>query len=102
VPAGTARCNTHRRAPWQRDGRPSATSRGYGGPWKRLRLQILERDPICLICGQAAATSVDHATPKFLGGTDDPENLRGVCEQCQRRKAGAEGKQARQMRERRS
>lgn len=65
------------------------------------RLAILDRDQWrcqarldgCLI----AATEVDHIHPWFLGGGDEPENLRGICHSCHAKKTGRESLLARRM-----
>jgi 5-methylcytosine-specific restriction protein A len=69
--------------------RGSATLRGYGRHWQRLRKMILARDPICKIAKlcvgdypgalPAPSTVVDHIIPKRSGGTDSPDNLQGSC-----------------------
>ena len=54
--------------------------------WGGLRLTILRRDPMCMICMQrgkvTASEEVDHIVPLHKGGTNDPENLQGVCSDC--------------------
>jgi len=36
----------------------------YGGPWRRLRLEVLaEARGICALCGKPGADSVDHIVP---------------------------------------
>lgn len=53
---------------------------------KRLRFEILRRDShACRYCGAKAPDAeltVDHVTPKALGGTDDPTNLVAACRPC--------------------
>lgn len=53
-----------KRAP---DYRPSASQRGYGGRWQRLRANYLARHPLCEEClneGRTVmATVVDHIDP---------------------------------------
>ena len=71
------------RPPWADRG--SRHARGYGAEWSKLRLRILRRDGyLCVQCtkeGRAsAATNVDHITPKAKGGTDNPVNLRSLCD----------------------
>lgn len=83
---GSGRCEAHQRPKdhrWDDIKRGDATARGYGGPWKRLREQILRRDrKLCqpsLRAGRyVPATSVDHIIPKARGGTDDPSNLQAI------------------------
>lgn len=85
--------------------RGTRQERGYGAAWDRLRLAILRRDMgLCQPCkarGRAtAATAVDHIKPKAQGGTDEPENLQSICDDCHRAKSAAEGHAARGYRER--
>lgn len=53
---------------------------------KRLRYEILRRDNhTCRYCGGVApdvVLTVDHVTPKTLGGSDAPENLVAACKDC--------------------
>ena len=58
-----------------------------GRPWRRVRLQVLERDgwrctigyPGCTV----QATCVDHIRPISAGGAQlDPGNLRSACRRC--------------------
>ena len=78
------------------DDRLSAAKRGYGYQWReRTRKHILVRDPICknpfnIPDHIALSTRVDHIIPKSQGGTDDEENLQGLCESCHNRKTAAE------------
>jgi 5-methylcytosine-specific restriction protein A len=59
----------------------------YSGPWKKVRLQVLERDGNrCQIRGQGCtdtATEVDHILPVSMGGAwYDEDNLRASCSRC--------------------
>ena len=67
--------------------RPSAAAQGYGRRWRRLRLWVLARQPICAMpgCGKPAE-HVDHVVPKAQGGSDDIENLQALCPACHSRK----------------
>ncbi|MEM5468283.1 HNH endonuclease signature motif containing protein [Celeribacter marinus] len=53
------------------------------GQWKAVRKQILQRDPVCVLCNAAASNQVDH-----IMHTDNnalffnPSNLRGTCATC--------------------
>ena len=59
----------------------------YSGPWKRIRLEVLQRDDNrCQIrahgCTQVAEV-VDHILPVSMGGDwYDKENLRAACSRC--------------------
>jgi 5-methylcytosine-specific restriction protein A len=70
--------------------RGSSASRGYGHRWRKLRLMVIRRDPICLdpfsIGCVSASTDADHIIPKQQCGQDIMENLQGLCESCHSRK----------------
>lgn len=58
-----------------------------GRPWRRLRLQILERDGYrCQPCKRRGyvteATEVDHVIALAQGGTDELSNLQAICVPC--------------------
>ena len=83
--AGTeSRCPAHQA---QADkARGTAKQRGYTGAGHRaFRNAVLERDPICVLCGIAQATVADHypLSRKELieAGMDpnDPQYGRGLC-----------------------
>ena len=73
-------------------GRGSSRARGYADPaWLALRAAVLERDPECTwgsqatdhapaayYCGEPSTTAA-HLVPRKRGGSDAPENLRGLC-----------------------
>ena len=65
----------------------SATSRGYGAAWQRLRLVVLERDGrVCRWCCGYADT-VDHVRALADGGgLLDPTNLVACCRSCNSRR----------------
>jgi len=78
---------THSITRRQRDERPSASRRGYGRKWKRLRILYLKRHPICenpfeITDHIVPATDVDHIIPKRRGGPDRWENLQALCHSC--------------------
>lgn len=65
----------------------TASERGYGNDWRKLRQEILLRDKgLCQECRRRGrltkATHVDHIKPKADGGTDDPVNLQSLCKTC--------------------
>ena len=51
-----------------------------------IRDKVLRAAPLCYICKEKGiitpAKEVDHKTPLFMGGTDDWDNLAGVCTAC--------------------
>jgi 5-methylcytosine-specific restriction protein A len=60
--------------------RPSSAARGYGGAWRKLRLMVLARQPLCAVPGCTNPSEhVDHIVAKGAGGTDDLHNLQGLC-----------------------
>jgi 5-methylcytosine-specific restriction endonuclease McrA len=95
--------------------RPSAAKRGYRSDphslWQRTRRVVLARDPICTwayvdvhgwadILGARRAVSVfctkpsvdvAHIIPRAQGGSDGPENLRGLCHAHHTREGIARG-----------
>lgn len=57
---------------------------------KSARKRIVERDGgRCRLCGSTEWLQVDHIVRYIDGGSDDPENLRTLCEQCHRSRGGA-------------
>lgn len=80
--------------------RGTASERGYGSDWAKLRKRILRRDKglcqICLAGGKyRPAKSVDHIKPKFEGGDDHDENLQSLCKPCHDAKTASENRRAR-------
>jgi 5-methylcytosine-specific restriction enzyme A len=70
----------HRSTPRKRppDRRPSASARGYGTNWRRLRLLVLQQRPMCEwpgCCRQA--TDVDHKDGNVRNMT--MANLAALC-----------------------
>ncbi|MCZ7414301.1 holin [Streptomyces sp. WMMC897] len=69
--------------------RPSAHAQGYTAEHRRrFRAAVLDRDPVCVLCGQAPSVHADHwpMTKRELRaqGLDehDPERGRGLCASC--------------------
>ena len=71
--------------------RASSNDRGYNYAWKKIRIQILERDRWqCHYCGKQLSgtdATVDHINPvsKF-GANNDPDGLVAACRSCNSRK----------------
>ena len=59
--------------------RASASQRGYGVVWRRLRLMQLAREPLCRDCKRRGLLTpgvhVDHIIPKRDGGENALDNL---------------------------
>jgi len=93
VEAGTGgRCEKHKRPSWE--GRRGFE--GYKGEYLKNRAVVLKDEPVCRICGIRPSTTVDHIIPKSKGGSDQRENLRGVCKSCHDKRSqrqAAEGRQ---------
>jgi 5-methylcytosine-specific restriction endonuclease McrA len=53
--------------------------------WAATRAAQLAAFPSCHDCG-APATEVHHLIPRWRGGSDDPVNLRSLCDWCHSRK----------------
>jgi 5-methylcytosine-specific restriction enzyme A len=70
--------------------------RGYAGVWVKLRKLVIARDKVCVNCSLKGYVSpiehVDHEIPKALGGTDDLDNLQGLCAACHKEKTAREAK----------
>lgn len=77
------RCARHRRAPWEGSTRRARLP----ADWPRIRIRILERDPICKICGRELSTDVDHVR---AGDDHSDENLQGTCRRCHLTKTARE------------
>ncbi|MBK9178915.1 MAG: HNH endonuclease [Acidimicrobiales bacterium] len=75
----------------QRRARRRSTGQGYGRPYTRLRLAVLDRDGYrCHWCGGPAAT-VDHLLPVSKGGADSADNLVAACTRCNYRRGARPG-----------
>ena len=77
------------------DDRPSASSRGYGVQWRRVRARVLAMRPLCAHCLAkdliVPATEVDHIKSLRSGGTNHYDNLQSLCKPCHSRKTRRQG-----------
>ena len=86
------KCQATRTHNWGDDKyRGNRHERGYGTAWEKLRDYILLRDKyLCQPCLKndriTPAQEVDHIIAKANGGTDDEQNLQGICKACHRAK----------------
>lgn len=57
--------------------------------WAKIRARILERDPVCVLCGVRPSAFCDHIVAK----ADDHSEagLQGVCGPCHDQKSAREG-----------
>lgn len=92
-----AHTRQHAKAESWRTTKGSASSRGYGAVWRRLRTMVLARDPFCMVCTNEPSVTVDHIKPLASGGDNSFENLRGICERCHKRKTAKDGHTAKAM-----
>lgn len=70
--------------------RGNAAERGYGAQWRKIRIVVLEEEPLCRRqCGRRSRI-VDHIVGKRNGGTDDRLNLQGLCTVCNASKTWGE------------
>jgi 5-methylcytosine-specific restriction protein A len=60
-------------------------NRTRGRKWMEIRRQLLSAHPCCVMCQRNGkirlAVEVDHKIPLHQGGTDDMENLQGLCKE---------------------
>lgn len=73
---------------WQDSDRKARLPRG----WHKIRARILERDPICVLCGVRPSTHCDHIVAKADDHSD--AGLQGVCGPCHDQKSSREGNAA--------
>ena len=79
------RCAQHAREPF-RSPTHAAPKRIRGTHLQRLRNQLFNRYPLCVLCEQAGrvtiATIRDHIVPLSDGGTESETNTQALCESC--------------------
>jgi 5-methylcytosine-specific restriction protein A len=92
-------CPEHQAAHYraQDEHRGSASARGYGANWRRLRMMQLNREPLCRACAKrgltVAAVVADHIIRRVLGGPDSFDNLQSLCQRCHNQKRAEESRQ---------
>lgn len=83
-------CWRTRPCPEHAEPKPWATKRAHRGisgyEWARRRDRVVERDGgVCQLRLEGCtriATTADHIVPMSLGGSDDEDNLRASCRDC--------------------
>lgn len=94
---GSGRCPAHPREAWAK--RADAPKRVTGRRLQRMRMDLMRRDPLCAMCRERGIvrlwTQRDHIVSLAEGGTDDPSNEQGLCDECHREKTLAEALRAR-------
>jgi 5-methylcytosine-specific restriction protein A len=77
-------CDQHRKAYDVQRG--NSAERNYGSHWRRVRAAVLREEPLCRECARegrtTAAREIDHIIPRSKGGTEDRDNLQGLCKPC--------------------
>lgn len=96
----SGRCDDHPKEAWVK--RLDAPKRVTGRRLQKAREDLFRAQPLCVMCqaeGRVAlATERDHRVPLSEGGTDDPENIQGLCKDHHRQKTQREAARATQRR----
>lgn len=83
-------CDTHqlaaKRERWD-DDRGTASQRGYGAHWRKVRDAILRRYPLCQAEGCTQAATVVHHRDEDPGN-NAADNLMAMCRACHERHHG--------------
>jgi 5-methylcytosine-specific restriction protein A len=83
----------------------ASVNRMRGSAWKALRVQVLGDEPYCRKCiadGLAEPNRsdiCDHIIPLAEGGTNERDNLAGLCHTCHNEKTLAESARSQGRRE---
>lgn len=76
------------------DGRSEGNKFYSTAAWRRIRLWVLNHEPLCRTC-KAPASMVDHISPIHEGGEATAvDNLQPLCTACHAAKRGTEGRRA--------
>lgn len=89
--------DTERRRRWERNNRDKANAKAHrrrarekgaegsysDSDWRAI---VKQQDGRCLACGKKRKLTVDHVIPLDKGGSNNPENLQGLCGRCNSRK----------------
>lgn len=89
---GSGRCAKHPKPVWTKP--VAATKRITGRRLQAMRAQLFAAHPLCAECQRQGRVTLakqrDHITPLAEGGTDDDDNVQGLCEPCHEVKSKAE------------
>lgn len=95
---GTSRCTQHKVAAWQKP-HATETKRITGRKLQRMREQLFYEEPLCRHCAAKGitklATQRDHILSLGEGGTEEPENIQPLCDDCHDIKSRSESVRAR-------
>ena len=95
---GSGRCSKHPREAWAK--KPEAAKRITGRKLQSMRDRLFKSNPLCVECERLGrvtlATQRDHIKPLAEGGTDDDDNVQGLCRACHDGKILAEALRGRQ------
>lgn len=94
---GTGRCPKHPRAAWAK--KTTATKRVTGRRLQAMRERLFMASPLCVECERLGrvtlATQRDHVIPLAEGGSDDDDNVQGLCHACHDAKSKKESTRGR-------
>lgn len=90
---GAVDCQVHQRAAWHHS---EPVKRITGTRLQRLRNQLFDRQPLCVLCQRVGRVTVatirDHIVPLAFGGKDVEANVQPVCARCHDAKTADESK----------
>jgi 5-methylcytosine-specific restriction protein A len=83
---GTHYCDKHleERKKEKRNRREHTPAAPFSENWPKVRAKYLREHPYCEICGRPAEI-VHHKIDRRVGGTDHPDNLQALCNECHSR-----------------
>lgn len=94
----SGRCARHVREPWTKQ-TAKPVKRITGRRLQTLRHQLFRDHPLCRQCEREGrfrrATVRDHVIPLAEGGTDEPDNIQGLCDECHELKSARESARGR-------
>jgi 5-methylcytosine-specific restriction enzyme A len=89
---GSGRCERHPRPAWAK--KVNAPKRITGRRLQALRAELFARNPLCAECERQGrvrlATQRDHVISLGEEGTEDDDNVQGLCADCHAEKSLAE------------